>query len=485
MDGFIVKRPVANLSFALNYFFHGLDLPGYHLVNITVHGVCGILAFLFFYWTLRLSLPGRCETGRQPLDAGGEAVEKAAFWISGIAAVVWTVHPVQTQSVTYVVQRMTSLSALFYVGSLLSYIRFRTAAAPSSMVLSGAACLVSGIMAMGSKEIAATLPLSILLYEWFFFQDLKRPDPKWSFVFLSGVLFFVLVGLTLLGFDPVRAIADSYARRSFSPYERVLTESRVVVHYVSLLLFPHPSRLTLDHDFPLSTSLLSPPTTLVCVLSIAGCLAWAVANAKRYRMMSFCTIWFFLHLAIESSVIGLEIIFEHRLYLPSMMFALGACYSAWRLGFGRWGRWLRVAAVVSVVFVLSGWTILRNETWRNPIVFWSDAVQKAPGKSRPYTHLGDALLRGGMTEKAIQVYQNALKLDPGCSGTANNLGVALAMTGRYAEAEERFHMALDLNPDYPEARRNLMLALAKKRADGSGTQTQTAIAPFSGTNRVR
>jgi tetratricopeptide (TPR) repeat protein len=316
-------------------------------------------------------------------------------------------------------------------------------------------CVVSGIIAIKSKEIAATLPIVILLYEWFFFKSTELSNKiKWL-IFILGGGAFILLGLILLNFDPVGAILNSYSRRSFSPYERVLTEFRVIFHYVSLLLYPHPSRLNLDHDFLISRSLINPLTTFLCLLGIIGCLMWAIRIARKDRIFSFCILWFFINLAIESSIIGLEIIFEHRLYLPSMMFILAAVVVIFRIHtFTKKPIYLYLT-MVSVILVFGGWTVTRNEIWKDPVVLWSDAVKKSPRKSRPYSNLGDALVKKGIIKKAIPVYQRALELDPNSYATENNLGVAWAMLGKYSNAEKQFQKALYLNPDYIDAKNNL------------------------------
>ncbi|MCP4693868.1 MAG: hypothetical protein GY859_37885, partial [Desulfobacterales bacterium] len=201
-------------------------------------------------------------------------------------ALIWLVHPIQTQSVSYIVQRMNSMAAMFYLLSILLYAKGRTAqtrggAAPGRGVMhpgvffAGAFC--AWMLAMGSKEIAASLPFVVLLYEWFFFQDLDPRRLKRGLPLLVGALALLLFALVMyMGAHPFEKIASGYALREFTLDQRVLTEFRVVIFYISLLIFPHPSRLNLDHDFPLSYSLFDPASTALAIGAVLGLIGLAV-----------------------------------------------------------------------------------------------------------------------------------------------------------------------------------------------------------------
>ena len=461
------SRPVAYISFGLNYYLGGDDVFGYHVVNIVIHLITGLLLFLFVKTTLRLSL-------QTTVDAGGTkpavAVSVPASgwrsldpcWVSFWAVALWLVHPVQTQSVTYIVQRMNSMAALFYVLSLLLYARGRISqkrgadgsgrsAAQPYMWFAGS--LLGGLLALGSKEIAATLPFFILLYEWYFFQGLSRSWLKryWIWVVVISIV-FVLVAVIYLGGHPWDRILAGYAGRDFTPLQRVLTEFRVVVFYLSLLLWPHPSRLNLEHDFALSYSLFDPVTTVLSLGVLAGLLVLGVALAPRQRVLSFCLLWFLANLVIESSVIGLELVFEHRLYLPSMFMILAAV-----MLFSRYvrHRWLQ-AALLGLVVLVSAWgTFERNRVWQDEVTLYSDCVKKSPNKARAHDGLGVALFKQGREAEAIDRFNESLRLDPGFAPAHNNLGVALIRQERFSEALYHFQEALRLWPGYVDALDNL------------------------------
>jgi tetratricopeptide (TPR) repeat protein len=441
------NRPVANISFALNYYFHQYNVFGYHLVNMLIHIAAGILLYFFTKITL--------ETV-DPLTS----FNRSQKWIPFFTALVWLVHPIQTQSVTYIVQRMNSLAAMFYVLTLLLYIKFRLAEKTWEKWAFIGGCIFSGILAVGSKETAVTLPFFIFLYEWYFFQDLSWTWLKRHLHYFVGVLILLsFFSYLCLGKHPIESILSVYAYREFTLGQRVMTEFRVVIFYISLLLFPHPSRLNLDHDFSLSLSLVNPVGTLFSIVLIASLFVLAVYLAKRDSLTSFCIFWFLGNLIVESSVIGLEIIFEHRTYLPSMLMSLLLVQLVCRY---MHRRWLRLAILCAVVIILSIWTYQRNIVWQNNTNLWFDVVSKAPHNYRAHNNLGNALKKQGRTAEAIEHYLQALRINPDYEKAHNNLGNALKKQGRTAEAIEHYLQALRIKPNFEEAHNNLGTALDKQ-----------------------
>ena len=471
------RRPVANLTLALNYYFHGYNVVGYHVVNILIHIFCGFFLYLLLKSTL--GLPGL--RNRYPYNK----------WIPLLSALIWMVHPIQTQSVSYIVQRMNSMAAMFYVLSLLLYVRFRIATHKRNKGLLLSGCIVAGLLSLGSKEIAATLPIFILLYEWFFFQNLNSQWLKrHALVLAIPAIFLIALAMVYFGNNPLDSIKSGYNGRTFTLDQRLLTELRVVVLYISLLLWPHPQRLNLVHDMPLSVSLFQPPSTIVSLMIIAGLLFAAVYFARRYPLFSFCTLWFFGNLILESSVVALELVFEHRIYLPSMMAAFLASVGVFYV---IRPQWLCIGLICITAAIGSIWTYQRNLMWSDDLAFWRDSIKKSPGLARAYTNLASALVRRGKLEEAVGHYQTALKIkpeyaephfnlgiiwaksgklskglhhfqkaveiDPRNYKAQNNLGAALLASGRMDEAIDHLQTALKLNPDYPEAHNNLGQAL--------------------------
>ncbi|UCD66686.1 MAG: tetratricopeptide repeat protein [Deltaproteobacteria bacterium] len=446
-DSPLDRRPVAYLTLALNYYFHGYELFGYHLVNILIHLGASIFLFMFLQTTLGL------QQGKQNLKYG----ELLPF----VAALIWLVHPLQVQSVTYIIQRMNSLAAMFYILSMLFYARGRLAKSSmqQAFLILGSVC--SGVLALGSKENAATLPLFIMLYEWFFFQDLsvawlrKRIIP-----ILSAALIFVCIIVLFLGLHPLSYIADSYGSRDFTMLQRVLTEFRVVLFYVSLILFPYPGRLNIDHDFQLSQSLFDPMTTIMSLGVLLGLFSFALILARRERLFSFCILWFLGHLVIESSVLGLEIIFEHRTYLPSM---LGIFAIVLLVNLLLRQKWLKLSVMTLVLILFSIWTYQRNMVWQDEVTLRRDAVEKSPAKPRAYAILANALERKHDYDEAALYYRKTLSLNPRNADEIHyNLGNVLMAQGKIDEAVDHFRKALSLNPDAAPIRLNLAYAFSLK-----------------------
>ena len=449
--GKIPNRILPNISFAVNYYFGQLNPFGYHLFNLIIHLLTGIFLFLFIKNTLYVYR-------RDTLDTYPDLI---AFF----AALIWIVQPVATQSVTYIVQRMASMVALFYILSLLLYVKGRITMlrSPGNRLIPAIffiGCAISSGCAIVTKENAGTLPLVILLYEWFFFQDLKL---KWSRLQILWIAFFVIVfaGLALwfLGENRVLQIMNIYNYRNFSLFERVMTEWRIIIYYISLFLWAPPGRINLDHDYPLSLSPVHPATTMLALAAILGLLAWAAYAAKKDRLIAFCIFWFFITQTIESTIIGLELIFEHRTYLSFMMTSLLFVLTAFLLVKNR-----RMAYTLLIItaLVFSVWTYQRHQTWQAPMTFWADCAAKSPNKQRPNNNLGVALYDTGDISGAVTKYQKAIKIDPNISNAHSNLGNALLKLGKTDEAIQCFHRALSLSPNFIDAINNLGNAFSRQ-----------------------
>jgi tetratricopeptide (TPR) repeat protein len=447
-------RPVANISFALNHYIGEYDVFGYHVTNIFIHFINGILVYF-------LSLITFTQLWREPDKDIPRFRSTSILLMSLFSALIFITHPIQTQSVTYIVQRMNSMAVMFYLLSLLLYVYGRLTRPGWKKLILFCGCSMSWIMALGSKEIACTLPLIILLYEWYFFQDLRSDWLRKNIKYLLALFAILIVVIFIfLGLSPIDKILATYTNRDFTMMERVLTQFRVVVFYISLLLFPHPSRLNLLHHFTTSASLIEPPVTLLALLIIIGLIGLGIYCARRQRLISFCIFWFVINLLIESSVIGVEMIYEHRLYLPMFGFALIVsrvmfyCFSKRR-------SWAIIGSTV-IILSLCAATYVRNRAWQDGITLWSDVVSKSPQNHRAHLNLGVTLREQKRLTEAISHFSEALRIKPGYAKTHNNLGIALAQQGKLAEAIGYLSRALQIQPDYAEAHNNLGTALARQ-----------------------
>ena len=428
-EGRLSTRPVANITFALNYWVHEYNVNGYHIFNIIVHAINGFLLFFLFRLTLNLIKP--------PED------NLASNAVPFIAALIWFVHPLQSQSVAYVVQRMNSMTAMFYILTILCYARARLAGTNKSKYLFFAGCVVSGLLAIGSKENSATLPVFIFLFEWYFFQDLDFKWIKQKMFYILGVLVIsMIIAFFILGDNPIDRIFAGYQIRDFTAEQRVLTQFRVIFLYVSKLLFPHPSRLSLEHDFPLSYTFFSPPTTILSIGALLVILVMAIFFARKHRLASFAILWFLGNLFMESSFIPLEMIFEHRVYLPSMFLILTATVLAAKLI--KIPK-LKIALSCIIVVILSFWTFERSRVWGDEELLGRDNVAKSPNKFRMYTNLANVLTQKGNLEEALENYKTALKINP--DDEKAYLGIAIVMNyqGKHDEAIKNFNTSLIKN----------------------------------------
>jgi len=480
-EGLSPYRPIAAVSFALNYYIGQYDPRGYHIVNILVHLTCGI--FVYFLGLIIFQQSTKSLNSSLP-----RSFNSSAEMMSLLAALIFTVHPIQTQSVTYTIQRMNSMAAMFYILSLFLYVKGRLGQEqralffryngqpgradeqPSVKLLYNsrrhylwfAGSVLAWMFALGSKEIAVTLPFFVLLYEWYFFQDLKKAWLKRHLGFLVATLVILSsICLLFLGSSPLerlRSIGD-YSMNEFTFWERVVTQPRVVIYYLTLFLYPHPTRLNLDYDFPLSSSFIHPPTTLLSVAAIVGMMALACCLAKRERLISFAILWFFGNLVVESSVIPLAIIFEHRTYLPSMFVPFIIVTLIHRYVKP---KWVGVAALCAVVATLSAWTYERNSVWSDGVKLWEDCVSKSPNKARPHYNLGRTLAPEGQLDEAISQFRKAIKIRPDFVEAHTDLGAAFMDKGNLNKALSHFYTSLQLKKTHSNTHYNLGRALSRQ-----------------------
>ena len=440
----VLVRKIGLISFAINFYFGGLNPYGYHLVNVIIHILNGFILFLLSYTILTLASNEGKGRGN-------------AFKISFLGSLLWLVHPIQTQSVSYIWQRLASLSTLFFLLSFLCYIKGRLLHAHKRVALF-ICSVIFGLLALGTKQNTATLPLFVILSEFLFFQPkpFKLDRKKLGIIILFGGLFILISGIYLT-YNLYPSLFDP----SLTPLERGLTQLRVVIFYLSLLIYPHPSRLNVAHDFSISHSLFSPFTTFLSLLVIIGLIALAIYLIKKNRLVSFALIWFFGNMVIESSIIPLEMVFEHRLYLPFMgliVVVIGLCVS---LPKKEWEKWV-TGFIILLLSLFSYWTYERASVWGEPFSLWMDASKKSPYKARPHNNLGMAYGKKGMIDEEISEYKKAIAINPNHKNAHYNLGSAYYKKGMLNEAISEFKKALTINPYLVQAHNNLGMAYGKK-----------------------
>jgi len=449
-----LRRPLANLSFALNLRCFGPDPFSFHLVNLIIHLLNASMVFFLIRKVIQLR-SGKAGAALLPPLAG---------------ALFWSLHPLQTQAITYVVQRMTSLAAFFYLLAFFFWISARSRPGWPARLGWMLAALASAGLGFLVKETLVTLPLVIVLWE-LVLKETDRPFRKRLLALapaaavLAAYAVGLLVCLPRLNLD----VSDNVSRFYAAWGEKLLSQPRVIWHYLSLLAFPLVSRLNLDPAWTGSASLFVPWTTLPAWLALIGALL-SVAVKSGSRPTPLFVLLFFLLVLLPESVIPMDPIFEHRLYLPSvaLLGASGAAL-AWP---GSRQRERRVLLAVSLVF-LSILTFSRNQLWTNELSLWRDAVKKAPRKARPWVGLAQANLQRNQIQTALQAYQQAAKLDPNDFLTGFNLTLLYLELGDHRQARLVAERMYHLKPENPFA----LLALGS--VAGAGGDADHAVEWYS------
>ena len=466
-------RSVGYFTFALNFRAHGLDVRGYHLVNILIH----LSASLLLYGLIRLTF----STPFFAAQAGkADALsEGSRGFIALFAALIFAAHPIQTQAVTYIVQRFASLAAMLYLLTLVLYLRFRLSIQASDSEARPrwfkarvwslyASALLSAILAMKTKEFAFTLPAMMVLYEILFLTGTKKQRSLYLVPFALAML---IIPLSLAGEGG--GIGDTYeaaakasgATGNISRESYLFTQFRVIVTYLRLLVFPVNQNL--DYDYPIYTSFFVPEVVFSFLLLLSlfalGIILYRLSRDMNrearpwFRLMSFGIFWFFQTISAESSIIPIaDVIFEHRLYLPSAGFFI-AFVSAADLAGARWGasmasaRKTLVCAMVLAVSVLSVAAYARNAVWKDELTLFTDAAVKSPNKARTNYNLGRFLVALRRPAEALPALQRTLTLDPGHVRAKSSMAIAFYDLGMLAEAEQKYNEIIYYHPRSREA----------------------------------
>ncbi|MBI5509856.1 MAG: tetratricopeptide repeat protein [Deltaproteobacteria bacterium] len=387
-----LRRPVASLSFALNYYF-GAGVAGYHVVNILAH----VLTAVGFYLAI-LSLLG--SAGLAP---------RLAPWrhtIAATAAFLWASNPVHVQAVTYIVQRMAVLAAMFAMWALVAFFRGLAATGRRRALWLGAA-VVLWLLGMTSKETAVALPV-VLVAGLALRASFAR---RW---YGPGV---IGLGAAIAGTGGFAAVMGAGGTRSAAARilgdqpELLWTVPRSFFYHWSLFLLPLPTRFVLFHDLEISTSWFAPPTTMLASVLLGAVVVAPLWLARRSLVLALAVAWATWTFVAELVVLKHNPVFEHRLYLPSLGVALilGAGIAWLR---DRWRpRW--ISAGVAVIVLLMGVGVLaRNRVWVDTVSLGLDQVAKAPGRPESYPDLVIKLKELGRQDEAERHYRDLMALPP-------------------------------------------------------------------------
>ncbi len=449
------RRPVVNVTLAVNYALGDLDTWGYHAFNLSVH----LLAALALYGVVHRTL----LTKRMRPRFG-----HAAHWYALAVSLLWVVHPLTTQSVTYIVQRAESMMGLFYLLTL--YCVLRAAASPRrAWWYPGAVAACA--LGMGSKAVMVTAPVTVLLFDIVFLagsprRALQRRWPLYlGLVATWGVLIATGVVRGVLFPAPDVTSRVGFGYEGLTPWTYLLTQSKVILHYIRLSVWPHP--LCLDYGWRTIQSISEVAVAVLAIILLLACTVWALV---RRRWTGFAAAWFFIILAPTSSFIPIkDVAFEHRMYLPLagvVALCVGCIHQllSWTLDRANRSsvRPIVAACMLAVATAALGLTsVHRNADYHDEVTMWRDVVAKQPGHTRARYNLGVFLFDDKQYAEAEAQFAAVLKLNPGHVQAHNNLGNCLMMTGRLEESLDKFARTIELDPDHWRARHSLGTTLAR------------------------
>lgn len=456
-------RPIRTISHALDYALFGLNPAGYRTVNIALHIVNSALVFSMVRTLLRNPRPAL------------------------LAAALFAVHPIQTESVAYISGRRDLLFTLFYLLGFVWYIRYRETGQPKYLLLTGTGYLLSLL----SKEMGITLPILCAGYDIIRSMPVEAAaGPAASWRALAGgvraalsrnrLLYAGATGglLALMAFYVFQA-NPSHHREMYGGglWPTLLTGTRIFAHYLKLIVFP--ATLNADYSynaFPVSQSITEPSVILSVI--VLGATWWGIYHLFSLdRWAAFGGFWFFITLLPVSQIIPHhEMLAEHYLYLPSAGLFLTAGLLLERLLARQRQQTALVVAFAVIVVLLGARTAMRNRDWQNSETLWTKTVETAPGSARAHTNLGEVALRKGRFQQAYQEFRTALEIQPDDAIHHDNLAVVLLRYGRLDQAEQHARASLQYLPDYPKAHVNLgLIHLNRRQLDDADREFGVAL----------
>jgi tetratricopeptide (TPR) repeat protein len=437
----VTGRPLLNFSFALNFGMAKFNVGSYHAVNIAIHIACGLLLLGILRRTFR--------TERfASYNASGDV-------IATICALLWVVHPLQTESVTYIVQRAESLGSFWYLLTLYLFIRGTSSERRSGWYAGSVAACAAGLL---TKEIVATAPLLVLLYDRCIYSGSLRLALK------SRSRYFLLLFATLI----IAVIAALQGRpgsagfhEGMSGLQYAKAQFGVVLHYLYLCLFPHP--LVFDYGWVVPAGIWGVAAPAVIIVGLLGI---SIALLIRNHPAGLAAFGFFLVLAPTSTFIPIvtEVAAEHRAYLPSagiIILVVTGVFSLLNRYFKRAAA-RALCAVGGILVVICGIaTAARNRDYRDPVTLWSDTILKRPMNARAQYNLARSMEETGDPSSAIEVYKRAIRLKPNYVEARNNLAMAYLHIGQMQEAISQLRAAIRAVPEFALSHNNLGLVLAQ------------------------
>ena len=419
-------RPILLLSFAFNYHTSRLDTFSYHITNLIIHIINTLLVYIIIRNTAHLL--GRFSV---------ESLQNNRI-VALIAALLFGIHPIQTETVSYVISRSSLLSTFFIICSLIFFIQ-SIKDDKNRKFLSRIISLICFVLGLMTKEIALVTPFLLLTFSALYFQTLRGKNAIYSLTKINSPFFIILIiyllaRISLFGKGKVSSMIDIFIPHLF-------TALKAFFIFIRLLIFP--AGQTVDHDLSMITSMWEPAAllSLLCFFVLIWFLVFKILPCSR--VLFFWAMWFIIAFMPSLVIPHEETISEHTAYFPSVGFFAVISISIMPLldhyilkkkAF----KLLSFGLLFLLLLQLCILTLNRNLVWRNNLTLWSDAVKKTPNKARPHHNLGIAYFNAGRPELAIKEFQTVLTLDPGSNGALNNLGIIWAKLGQYEKAIKAF-----------------------------------------------
>ncbi len=440
-------RPAVAFSFALNYALHGLKGPGYHVLNIILHLLCGLLLFAILRQIFQSS----------PLERRyGATSSVLAFAVS----LLWVVHPLTVGAVTYLSARSELLMGFFYLATLYCSLRvFRSGKAPGWEAAAVLACALGMI----SKEVMVSAPLIVFLYDRAFFSGSWREALRRRPAFYRGLAVTLGIMIFIVASGPRGKSVGFNLLSDVTAWDYLLTQSGVILHYLRLVFWPDP--LVIDYfDWPIARTLsevIVPASIVLCGLAAT---LWLTLKNKPAGMLG---VWFFFILAPTSSFVPIpsEVAAEFRMYMPLCAVLTAAVLAGWellrRVPSSAVRKYAAPGLLGAAVLCFGFLTVRQNALYATEIAVLEHTVMHRPGNSRARLNLVFALYHEGRLEEAAGQAREAVRSAPeNLKAKAHTaLGMVLEKSGKREEAAEAYHRALKIDPGFPPAK-NFLKRLA-------------------------
>jgi len=469
----------------LNYKIGRFDPFSYRLFNVLIHLFSGIILFLLVLQLCRFLT-------KKPF------FYNHALLIASTTSALFLLHPVQTQTVSYVIQaRIEGLASLFILATLYSFVRVVIAKTIFSKTLSIASLFIIGMLSCGTKEIVVVTPFLLLLIDWFFIAQEDWANLKqrsWLYgifgvFFIGWVLHYVGSHVAIDALSLKRSTANNrgniLTKQAFdviTPFHYLISEFRVILHYLIMFVWPFVARV--EYDWTLVSSFFD-PLSFFPFLLLLGLFSFALYSAikRNNSFVSFGLFWFFVCVAPRSTIIpSPELVCDYKTYLASVgilfIVSIGIIKLLLKLyetlkekdmlvAFTRYKYAHKENLVLSMMLIsmipVLTWAYVHNKQWESAETFWEYNVKRAPLKARAHNNYGVALSEAGKFHEAIKEYNRAIELDKHYQDPLSNVAVAHSMVGNLDKAIESLKLAIHLSPDYAEAYNNLgSLYLQKK-----------------------